>query len=191
MKITVLITLLGILLSNCSTTRDNKAIARVISNPKLTEKIGRIWEKSNPCIPDTPIYISGKTITVIDSTAQDSQIIALNMAIDSLVYREVKKDTIIITKHIVDSLKLILKNQILKDCKPRLIFKTRVDTITKKDLRSYNLVFQDLNILKGQYTEKDKQFQDEKKSSKKKDWYIAGLIALFGLGLFLKIKRII
>jgi len=60
--------LIALIVCGCATAKDNKAVSRVISNPALTTKVGRVWERANPCTVDTIITFKDGVATVTYDT---------------------------------------------------------------------------------------------------------------------------
>lgn len=137
--------LLAFFLFSCNSAKkiekkDQQAVWRVKANINLLNDVGNEWQKLNPCYPDT-IRI-GKVITVIDSSYAKENIDRLNDAIASIL------ENYPVTQNI-DSLKTAIRKQVEKECKPRTIDNSRVDTLPR-DKRFENSLKDRVEFLNNQ-----------------------------------------
>lgn len=189
MKKIITLLLLITLVSSCTTTKNNKAVVRVLSNKDLTDRVGKVWEKSNPCVPVSPVYIKGKDSIRVDSTYADEQISELNSVIDSLYnFINSRPNGERVNR---DSLRRVLLIEVMKNCHPKTIYNTRVDTVKKRDLRHEISLQSEIDNLAGQLQQKDSQLSESRRSEKIKSWIIILLCGLIGISVFLKIKNIL
>lgn len=115
------------ILTSCATTKDNKAIKRVTANNELLDKVGRVWEKSNPCVIDTIIKFQNGVETIKYDTLFNDLV---------KVYYDTATKTNTITEY-----KTIVKT----------VNKTDTIVIDKTDVRRLNLALQDNAVLKNNY----------------------------------------
>lgn len=173
----------ALMIASCATSKDNKAFNRVTANTTLLNKAGRIWEKSNPCIPADPVYIKGKTITTIDSSFAQDNINELNRKIDSLLQLNCPSPNI-------DSLKKAISSEVSKNCKSKIIYHNTVDTVREPDIRKLNLSLQDNANLQAENNHIKSDNSDLKSRLNKRTWEFWGLIVLIagaiGLKFYLK-----
>lgn len=153
-------------LFGCSTAKDNKALNRVVSKEPLFKEVGRRWEKVNPskCV-DSIKYLPGKE------------------RIDTATFIFPGEDSIY-TQH--DTL-FILRY------KDRVITRTRTDTIkiTTEDSRRLQLAYDDNNILRGKLSVTEQTALNQHKEAKKWHLWFFVLLGVFGVCIFLRIKRIL
>lgn len=161
----LLIVAIAACLFGCRTSRDNKAVARVISSQPLSDKVFAILAKSHPCNSDS-VFIPGQEVIIYDTTHTEHYD---TLAIDSI-------HQVIITKW--------RTNTIVK-------YVHRVDTVHVTSERDWKMCNDSLQSIRGRYAELQTQFSGEKKGSAKKTWWIVGLIVLIAGGIFLRIKKII
>ena len=152
-----------ILLCGCTASRNRKATARVLSNTALTEQVGRIWEKSNPCVIDTVVqFKNGVEVVRYDTLWND----VVNTVYDTAT----KTNTVTLYKTIVK-------------------YVNRTDTITvdKTDVRRLNLQIADNDKLQAENTQLKTDKSDLKSKLNKRTWEFWGLIGLIAILIGLKI----
>lgn len=158
----------ALLLSSCATTRDNKAVSRVVSNNDLLTKVGRLWEKSNPCTIDTIIqFKNGVEIVRYDTLWNEPK--------ETVVYDTATKINTIIKYKTIE----------------KYITKTDTIKIKETDLRRLNLQIADNDKLKAENDQLKSDKTDLGSRLTKMKWKFWGLVALIviliGLKIYLKL----
>jgi len=154
-----LIIILPFLLVACKVTKDNKAVARVLSNTSLSDKVYSVLVKQHPVSLDTVFkVINGKPVVSYDTIEKPT--FYTDTLID-MMPGKVKTVTQVITKYI-KSVDTLVKN----------------DPIALRQLASAN---NDVTVLKTQLqSSKDLDLQHKRQ----RNWYLAGGILSVLLGLF-------
>jgi hypothetical protein len=154
------------LLTSCTTSKDNKAFARVTANTTLLNKAGRIWEKSNPCVVDTVIQFKNGVETIRYDTLWNDVV---------KVYYDTATRTNTVTEY-----KTIVKN----------VVKTDTILVDKTDVRRLNLALSDNDKLQAENNQVKSDNKDLKSKLNKRTWEFWGLIVLIagaiGLKFYLK-----
>jgi hypothetical protein len=156
----------GLMIASCTTTKDNKAFARVTANTALLNKAGRIWEKSNPCVIDTVTQFKDGVETIRYDTLWNDVV---------KVYYDTATRTNTVTQY-----KTIVKN----------ITKTDTILVDKTDVRRLNLALADNNKLQAENNQAKSDNAGLKSKLNKRTWEFWGLIVLIagaiGLKFYLK-----
>lgn len=162
-----LIVALILALTACTVTRDNKAVVRVESKAPLLEKVGRVWEKSNPCVIDTVIHYKDGVETIRYDTLWNTP--------DTKVVYDTATRTNTVTEY-----KTIVK----------YVAKTDTILIDKTDVRRLNLALSDNTKLTAENTQIKSDNKDLKGKLEKRTLEFWGLVVLVcaavGLKLYLK-----
>lgn len=157
----------ALMIASCATTRDNKAVARVMSNADLLAKAGRVWEKSNPCVIDTVVqFKNGVEVVRYDTLWNDPEPL-------------IQYDTTTKVKTVTDY-KTIVK----------YVNKTDTILIDKTDVRRLNLALADNANFQAENNQIKADNSDLKSRLNKRTWEFWGLIVLIagaiGLKFYLK-----
>lgn len=183
---------LSLIFSSCSSTKklDNKAVDRVLASKPLTEKVGREWEKDNPCknvitkmLPGAVImqpYPVEKLIKALDSAGMVKYYDSLNKAL-RLKYNEQQKDC---SRQVNDAFntgyekaKYELSQQLQPVKQP--------DTAFEEDTRRLGIAIDSMNYYKGLYTQKTAESGEYKKERNKSRLYLWILVAIIaGIGAY-------
>jgi len=134
------------------------------------------------------------TVVVTDSAAVNR----FKKRIDSLLKNPVVKVTAANEDSIRNAIRTILIKQFQEECKSMQVNNSRTDTLPVADSAAIKFWIgayhteRDLRIKTDAKLELTETERDEWKATAKKRWWIiAGLIALFGLATYLRIKRIL
>lgn len=154
-----LIIILPFLVAGCATTKDNKAVTRVLASTDLSDKVYSVLVKQHPISLDTVYkFINGKPVISYDTIEKPT--FYTDTVID-MQPGKVKNVTQLITKY-VHSVDTLVKN----------------DPIALRQLASAN---NDITVLKTQLqSTKDLDLQHKRQ----RNWYLAGGIVSVLLGLF-------
>jgi hypothetical protein len=159
-------TVVVLILASCTTSKDNKAFARVTGKPVLLNKAGREWEKSNPCVVDTVIQFKNGVETIRYDTLWNDVV---------KVYYDTATRTNTVTEY-----KTIVKN----------VVKTDTILIDKTDVRRLNLALSDNDKLQAENNQVKSDNKDLKSKLNKRTLEFWGLIVLIagaiGLKFYLK-----
>lgn len=166
-------------------------VKQVLKDPAKLERIGRQWEKQNPCITPVTHVIPGKAVITRDTIPDTAAISRLTAQLDSFI--EFQTDLFPYDQQ-VGVVKTGLQS-ILKKCNPVHIYHSRVDTLFKEDVRRLNIYNDSLNLYRGYRVELKLQLcetqllvKQQKKRATKWMIYCLTLIALTILKYFLKIR---
>ena len=160
---------LVIFLASCASQKklDSSATKRVLANKSLTDKVGREWEKSNPCVNDTfTKLLPGETI--------------------------IKSDTFEIPVYSTDTLEV---SQAVIKWKERVITHNviRVDTLrlTVEDTRRLNIATDSMNYYKGLMIQAQAQadeYRKERNKAQRNLWIL--IVLLIGGAALYYIKKV-
>lgn len=155
-----------LLLTSCATSKNNKAVTRVIENNSLLNKVGRVWEKSNPCVVDTIVqFRNGAEVIRYDTLWND--------------VIKVKYDTTTRTNTVTEYRTIV-----------KYVNKTDTIVIDKTDVRRLNLSLADNAQLQAENTQLKTDNANLKSKLSKRTWELFGLIVLIagaiGLKFYLK-----
>jgi hypothetical protein len=151
---TVLFIAVSILtLSLCSCVSDRKAVNHVLAKPELKEKVGREWEKINPCANDSvQVFVPGDTLITTDTVTNTvtEQIVVPGEPVTRTVYK-----TITNTKTVRDTIKISVVD-------------TRRARIAEDSVNFYKGVTQQKE---GQIVAWKDQFKDMRGVKRKWQWF--------------------
>jgi len=151
-----------IILSSCTATRNNHAVVRVLSNNTLTEKVGRVWEKSNPCVIDTVVQFKD--------------------GIEMIRYDTLWNDLINTVYDTATKIKTVTEFKTIT----KTVNKTDTIIVDKTDIRRLNLQVKDNMALSLQNDQIKADLAAVKKKLTKRTIEFYGLIALIGILILLK-----
>jgi hypothetical protein len=136
-----------------SCVTDKKAVNHVLAKPELKEKVGREWEKINPCANDSvEVFVPGDTLTTTDTITNTvtEQIIVPGEPVTRTVYK-----TITNTKTVRDTIKISVVD-------------TRRARIAEDSANFYKGVIIQKN---GQISSWEDQYKDMRGAKRKWQWF--------------------
>lgn len=174
----ILVILAACFLFSCNTAKhiekkDQKYVGYILSKPVLTDQIYKIGLALHPVMPSNPIYVPGKTVTVIDSSFAKENIDRLNDIIADIL------NNYPVTQNI-DSIRQAIKKEVERNCKPRIIDNSTTDTLKIADPKLLDAINRDLAFEKGKSAEKDKRATQLEAANNKTRWWLIG-ISVFSL----------
>lgn len=150
------------ILTSCATTKDNKAVLRVTANNELLNKVGRVWEKSNPCVIDTIVKFQNGIETIKYDTLFNDVV---------KVYYDTATKTNTVTEY-----KTIIKT----------VNKTDTIVIDKTDVRRLNWALQDNTVLQTKNEQLTSNYQAINTKLRNRNLEFYGLVLLISILIILK-----